>query len=201
MKMLKYKQSLCGKGLTTLQGIDLTDTTDLMCYENKLTSLPTLPATLEHLWCYDNQLTSLGTLPPNLKLLNCENNNLTSLPPLPSSLTHLYCSKNLLTSLLPLPKNLIVLHCWDCQFDDPDLLFGLEDYNNNTNPGFLVKIKLFQHNNKRKKLGLQLLDKLPEEQVWDDINDRFTASLYEPGGEMFVNCQLEIEKLINLMKV
>jgi len=44
------------------------------CYNNKLTSLPTLPQNLEILYCNSNQLTSLPTLPQNLEILYCDNN-------------------------------------------------------------------------------------------------------------------------------
>jgi Leucine-rich repeat (LRR) protein len=47
-----------------------------------------LPNNLIHLYCYDNKLTSLPTLPYTLTYLNCVNNRLSSLPTLPNSLTH-----------------------------------------------------------------------------------------------------------------
>ena len=66
----------------------------LYCYNNQLTSLPTLPQSLEVLQCYNNKLTSLPTLPPNLKVLHCFHNQLTSLPTLPQILEILECSNN-----------------------------------------------------------------------------------------------------------
>jgi len=79
---------------------------ELYCYDNELTSLPTLPQNLEKLYCENNQLTSLPTLPENLKELNCSMNDLTSIPSLPQNLKELYCHNNRLTSLPTLPQNL-----------------------------------------------------------------------------------------------
>ena len=76
----------------------------LYCYNNQLTSLPTLPQNLEVLYCFDNQLTSLPTLPQNLEELYCSDNQLTSLPTLPQTLEVLDCSYNKLTSLPTLPQ-------------------------------------------------------------------------------------------------
>ena len=47
--------------------------------DNKLTSLPSLPSTLNTLECYNNQLTDLPTLPTNLMYLRAANNAFTSL--------------------------------------------------------------------------------------------------------------------------
>ena len=44
---------------------------------------------LNNLNCYNNQLTSLPTLPNSLTALDCSYNQLTSLPTLPNSLTSL----------------------------------------------------------------------------------------------------------------
>ena len=66
---------------------------------------------LQHLYCYNNQLTSLPTLPQNLKELYCSNNKLTMLPTLPQKLEILYCSNNQLTLLPTLPQNLEEFNC------------------------------------------------------------------------------------------
>ena len=66
----------------------------LICYDNKLTSLPTLPQNLQELSCFNNQLTSLPTLPQNLEELDCYHNQLTSLPTLPQNLKILECYDN-----------------------------------------------------------------------------------------------------------
>ncbi len=44
------------------------------CSNNKLTSLPKLPNSLQILLCNNNQLTSLPELPNSLQLLSCLNN-------------------------------------------------------------------------------------------------------------------------------
>ena len=85
----------------------------LYCYDNQLTSLPTLPQNLEILHCFCNQLTYLPTLPQNLEILYCDNNQLTYLPTLPQNLEKLHCFDNKLTSLPTLPQNIIELYCHD----------------------------------------------------------------------------------------
>ncbi len=83
----------------------------LKCYGNKLTQLPALPATLIELYCYTNQLDSLPALPGSLKYLNCYNNQLKSLPKLPSALSQLICNVNQIDSLPVLPVPLNTLYC------------------------------------------------------------------------------------------
>ena len=78
------KLDLSNKGLTTLDGIDLSRVTYLYCSNNQLTSLPPLPKTLKELICWNNQLTSLPPLPETLKKLSCDDNRL--LPDLPYGL-------------------------------------------------------------------------------------------------------------------
>jgi len=94
--------------------------TELICYNNELTSLPTLPDTLEELICYNNRLTSLPALPASLKYIWCQNNCITKLPELPPSLQMLYCDYNRLTSLPMLPDSLELILCsknpWNTQF-------------------------------------------------------------------------------------
>jgi Leucine-rich repeat (LRR) protein len=93
------------------------DITYLYCWNNNLTSLPTLPSSLTELWCGYNKLTSLPTLPSSLTKLECNWNNLTSLPTLPSSLVKLYCNNNKLTSLPTLPFSLTELCCRNNQIN------------------------------------------------------------------------------------
>ena len=69
---------------------------DLVCSNNQLTQLPTLPPTLINLYCINNRFTQLPTLPPTLTHLYCSNNELTQLPTLPSTLEFLDCRYNLL---------------------------------------------------------------------------------------------------------
>ena len=68
---------------------------------------------LKTLICSNNELTSLPTLPQNLEYLSCDSNKLTSLPTLPKNLEYLYCDSNKLTSLPTLPQNLECLYCYD----------------------------------------------------------------------------------------
>ena len=72
----------------------------LICSNNQLTSLPTLPQKLEIFNCFDNQLTSLPTLPQNLKILYCSNNQLISLPTLPQNLKVFDCNNNPISEIV-----------------------------------------------------------------------------------------------------
>ena len=58
----------------------------LYCHKNKLTSLPSLPPSLDYLCCSDNQISFIHSLPENLKYLSCCDNQLTSLPTLNKNL-------------------------------------------------------------------------------------------------------------------
>ena len=107
---------------------------ELYCYDNELTSLPTLPQNIEYLYCDNNKLTSLPNLPQKLEELDCYNNKLTSLPTLPENLESLYCSHNELTSLPTLPQNLKILYCYNnkltCLPTLPENLESLYCYDN-----------------------------------------------------------------------
>ena len=76
-----------------------------------LTSLPTLPNSLDSLICYRTSLTSLPTLPGNLTYLECSTTGITSLPTLPNSLLELRCTDHQLNSLPSLPNGLQILDC------------------------------------------------------------------------------------------
>jgi Leucine-rich repeat (LRR) protein len=117
--------------------------TFLNCSDNELTSLATLPSTLEQLFCYNNKLPSLPILPESLILLDCSSNQLTSPPTtlpsglsyfdcnynqlthlpetLPTTLTHLACNYNQLITLPPLPIGLNVLGCSNNYLTELDL--------------------------------------------------------------------------------
>ena len=88
----------------------------LICSNNQLTSLPTLPQKLEIFNCYDNQLTSLPTLPQNLEELYCSNNQLISLPTLPQNLKVFDCNNNPISeivnnsSLIKIKQNIQILN-------------------------------------------------------------------------------------------
>ena len=127
----------------------------LTCSYNKLTSLPTLPASLKDLDCYSNPLTSLPTLPASLTMLRCGlTKNLTSLPTLPASLTLLECYGNQLTSLPTLPASLTALKCSDNQLTSlptlPASLKDLDCYSNQltslpTLPASLTELSCFEN--------------------------------------------------------
>ena len=123
--------------LIDLDGIgQFTNLKELLCSNNKLTSLPDLPYTLEELSCSYNKLTSLPDLPDTLEELSCSDNELTSLPDLPDTLLRLYCPNNQLTSLPDLSSlvNLRSLFCYDNKLtslpDLPDTLQILWCHNN-----------------------------------------------------------------------
>jgi len=189
------KLYLSNRGLTSLDRIDLTGVTHLYCYDNQLTSLPSLPPSLEilncsfnqltslpplppslkELYCHDIQLTSLPSLPPSLERLDCGFNHLTSLPPLPATLEILYCYNNQLTSLPPLPDSLEKLYCYDNELSIlPDLPWGLEDWDDG---------KLYQHNKKCADLGMEEVETLPDETIWDEVAEKHIIWQYRIGGE------------------
>jgi len=104
--------NVSNKNIANLTGIGgFTRLLYLVCHSNSLTSLPTLPSSLQTLYCSSTSLTSLPTLPSGLLTLYCDLNKLTSLPALPSGLTVLNCSSNSLTSLPTLPSGLQNLDC------------------------------------------------------------------------------------------
>ena len=199
---------LSNKGLTTLDGIDLTGVTQLYCGDNQLTSLPPLPKTLKELYCCDNNLTRLPNLPETLKKLYCQNNQLTSLPPLPETLQQLYCEDNQLMSLPPLPETLEELDCYNNLLTFlpslPKTLKFLYCHNNQLTslpdlPHMLIRmqwdkldwditieiIKLNQHNKKRIDLGMDLVKKFPDEKTWDEINEMWVHWQYRIGGAKY----------------
>ena len=197
------KLFLVNRGLTTLDGIDLTGVTHLYCSHNQLTSLPPLPETLEKLHCYVNQLTSLPPLPETLEKLDCSNNQLTSLPPLPETLQELICTNNQLTSLPPLPETLEILYCSGnylkslpplpetleilSYFNNyitlfPDLPWGLRNY--------WEKEKLEQHNKRLKDLQMETVETLPDKETWDQINEMWIHWQYRIGGEKYIEATL-----------
>ncbi len=98
--------------ITNLSGVEYFDNlTNLSCYNNQLTSLPSLPHNLIDLWCYDNQLSNLPNLPVSITNIQCYNNQLTSLPNLPPNLTQLTCNNNQLSALPLLPDSINDLDC------------------------------------------------------------------------------------------
>jgi Leucine-rich repeat (LRR) protein len=123
----------------------------LYCNENKLTSLPELPVSLQNLYCSNNQLTSLPFLPTSLKNLDCDNNQLKSLPKLPESLGWLYCNNNHLTFLPLLPKEMWSLSSYSNQLSSlpelPESLWYLDCYNNPIFDILYVLSVIYEENN------------------------------------------------------
>ncbi len=83
----------------------------LDCDSNLLSTLPTLPNSLQYFFCSYNQLTSLPALPKFLKSLSCDYNQLTALPTLPDSLISIFCDENKIQNLPILPASLSSLVC------------------------------------------------------------------------------------------
>lgn len=109
-----------------------------------------------------------------------------------NGLVDLMCNGNQLTSL-SLPPSLERLFCYENNFtDEPDLPWSLIKCNGQ-HP---QPIQLAQHNEKRRKLGLENVCKFPTKEEWDDINERYTDSKYMPGGYMFEHAQQEIQSLL-----
>lgn len=189
--------NLTGRGLTTLEGIDLTGVTHLQCDGNKLSSLPErLPDTIMVIYCGSNKLTSLpAKLPRELYMLHCDYNNLTSLPDvLPEKLDVLYCPFNKLTSLPKrLPHNLSFLDCRNNNLRYlpffPVSLQYLACSNNYLPENAYHKILLQQHNQKRRDLGLPIVEKLEED--WD-IRHRWTLLQYELDSEEYNKAEREM---------
>lgn len=84
---------------------------ELYCNSNYLTSLPTLPNSLQIINCGNNQLASIQNLPNSLTSLFCSFNQITNIQSFPNSLLNLYCSDNWLTNLPTLPSSLQYLDC------------------------------------------------------------------------------------------
>ena len=100
------------QNIIDLEGIQYFDSlVYLGCIYNQLTTLPSLPSTLDTLNCSYNQISVLPILPNSLKDLAISNNNLSFLPLLPDSLTHLHIPFNQIDSIKKLPPNLLAISC------------------------------------------------------------------------------------------
>lgn len=109
----------------------LPDNTEMLNFEgHNLKVLPDLSRfhNLKRLYCENNRLTSLPILPQTLEILFCSNNLLTSLPILPEKLGILYCENNLITSL-PLLHNVYQFHFVNNPIYDIILPKSTEDNN------------------------------------------------------------------------
>jgi uncharacterized repeat protein (TIGR01451 family) len=145
----------------------------LDCNNNFIISLPALPANLKRLWCGYNPLDSLpSTLPGLLELLSCDSNLLDNLPSLPNSLTILYCSYNNFTSLPPLPPSLKLLVCYD------DNLTSLPSL-----PASLTKLKCWNNQ-------LTTLPSMPPMLTWLECGDNLLTSLPPlPSSLLLLECR------------
>ena len=104
--------NVSGKEISSLKGLEYFEgIIYLVCTNNKLTSLPSLPSTLTELHCGTNQLTALPDLPNTLKHLDCSNNNITVLPAIPSNMKWLFCNNNKLNEIPTLPAGMQEVHC------------------------------------------------------------------------------------------
>ncbi len=107
-----YELSISKKDIKSLAGLQhFEGLKNLFCSNNQLSSLPSLPSTLNGLYCHENKLTSLPALPDTLIALSCSDNQISSLPPLPNGLINLFCEQNKLTSLPALPDTLKEFRC------------------------------------------------------------------------------------------
>jgi hypothetical protein len=83
----------------------------LFCGHVPITSLPSLPDSLQILDCYDaTSLSSLPSLPANLNYLSISFTNIATIPDLPNSLTELLCDSTQVTCLPELPNGLLSLY-------------------------------------------------------------------------------------------
>ena len=202
MKLDLSCKELCSE---ELEKIDLTGVTELYCPYNNLTYLPPLPSTLKELYCHHNQLTYLPKLPSTLEYLYCHHNQLTYLPKLPSTLIKLDCSDNQLTYLPELPTTLGVLDYANNKIQNiPDIPYSITTCWCNDDTFYtslsLATLKLKQHNEKRIKLGLEIVRTFPKKEEWDDINQLYTISRYEPDGDMFEQSMNAIKNLLESKK-
>lgn len=101
----------CQYTMTSIES-NVSNITDLYCYNTYITSLPPLPNTLRCLLCCNSPIIALPILPSNLRWLNCAYTNITSLPDiLPLNLETLAISHTQLQKLPPLPLSLRHLSC------------------------------------------------------------------------------------------
>lgn len=149
---------LSNKGLTSLDGIDLTKVTALDVRNNNLTSLTKLPITLKRLHCGKNQLVHLE-LPPNLHELVCSHNKLTSLV-CPESLIALSCNKNPIKTI-NFPHSIKILVFGGVDINIPSFKF---DYLPESLEEFACDLDMLVRINKFPK-GLTSITDIPMDEV------------------------------------
>ena len=134
--------NVSGKGIGSLTGVEkFTYLKTLDCSNNSLTSLPSLPNSIQEVYAYNNKFTTL-TIAGNTKLvtldlrnntllttLNCYSNALTSLDYGGcTALKTLDCANNKLTSLAAVPSAVTKFNCSANQLTQlPTLPSGLQE--------------------------------------------------------------------------
>lgn len=99
---------------------------EFYCKENLLNALPTLPTSLQILDFDNNELTVMPLLPANLKILSCSHNSITTISSLPSQLDSLTCNWNLIASITSFPNSLKKIDCgWNQLTSLPSLPINL----------------------------------------------------------------------------
>jgi Leucine-rich repeat (LRR) protein len=145
-----------------------------------ITSLPDLTRfkNLQKLYCFNNELTSLPSLPQNLEELYCSNNKLTSLPSLPQNLQKLYCCSNKLTLLPTLPDNLKILSYSNIPIYKPVNSNSLINYRIN-----LIQIKQNVQiiNNFRHLYYCLKFKKQFRKWLWEKVREPNAKKLYDPN--------------------
>ena len=187
------------KGITYLP--DLTRFVKLEkldCFNNQLTSLPTLPENLKVLFCDMNQLTLLPDLTrfTNLETLACSYNQLTSLPSLPQNIQAIYCCDNQLSSLPSLPENLKALSCYKNKLTSlPTLPQNLEIFCCHNNPIYNIIINNNDNNSLIKtKQNIQIVNNFRHlyyclqlktqfrKWLWERVRETNTQKMYHPNN-------------------
>ena len=109
-----------GNFLFTLDVSGCSALKSLYCQNNQLTSLGTLPNSIQEIYCGSNKFKSLDVSNiTSLQTLNCPSNQLTSLNVNGcTALISLVCNDNLLTSLGTLPNSIQSIDCSNNQFSN-----------------------------------------------------------------------------------
>lgn len=189
--------NLFDKELTELPLDNLEHVTHLNCWKNNIKVLPDLSnyTKLTELDCSFNQLTTLPRLPQSLTFLRISNNkihhiNLAYL----TNLKILFATLNKIETLI-LPDCLEELYCID--FDGKyDIPYSLKLHTQHDTID-MVEEKLKQYNKKRLGLDLRPVYKFPNLRDWKIIHQNYIDSLYEPGGEKFLESQANIAQLLS----
>jgi len=113
------------KGLQNLKQLE-----SLICATNDLESLDYLPPNLKNLNCFENKITKLENLPASLRLIICGHNLISEISSLPPILWKLDMPDNKLTSLPYLPQSLQYINFANNPIDkslNPGLTFNCDN--------------------------------------------------------------------------